>query len=203
MQNRSLHSSRRVLILALSCCAWIPASLQAAVFPSNSAALEWAPNPEADITGYKVYVGSASGNYESIIDVVGATRAILPSVPLGSTLYLAVSAYNSAGLESQPSSELVVIADVPKPAASTSFSMSSPGEGRLRWKYPKNSTVPADRFTVYASEDLVNWSPASDILISESSSSDEEWQYYEFPYTADKPRMFFQVGTSNAFGESR
>lgn len=205
MQIKTPHSTsrRRVLVFALSCAAWIPAILQAAVFPSNSAALEWVPNPEPDVAGYRVYIGSASGNYDSVIDVVGATRASLPQVPLGSTIYLAVSAYNSAGLESAPSTELVVIADVPKPAAATSFTMSSPGQGQIQWKYPKTAAVPADRFTVYASEDLVTWTPASEIPVSESASSDAEWHYFEFPYAADKPRMFFQVGTSNAFGESR
>lgn len=186
---------RRALVLALS-YAWIPASLQAA-------ALEWTPNPESDIAGYTVYIGSASGSYDSTIDVVGATRATLPSVPLGSTLYLAVSAHNDAGLESPLSTELVVIADVPKPAASTSFSMSSPGQGKLQWKYPKDAAIPADRFIVYASEDLTNWSPASEVLGSEPVSSDAQWHYFEFPYVADQPRMFFQVGAANAFGESR
>jgi hypothetical protein len=205
MRIKTLYptSRRRILALALACCASIPAFLQATVIPSNSAALEWNPNPEPDITGYKVYIGSVSGTYATVINVVGAAWTTLPSVPLGSTLYLAVSAYNTSGLESPRSAELVVTADVPKPAAATSFTLSSAGNGQLQWKYPKNASIPPDRFTVYASEDLVNWNPTSEILPSASASSDAQWLYFAFPYVSDKPRMFFLVGASNAFGESR
>lgn len=206
MQSKT-HSaftfSCHTLKFAAACVCLLPLATQAAVTPSDGASLAWSPNPESDVVGYHVYVGAASGSYDTIIDVVGETQAALPQVSLGTTLYLAVSAYNAAGLESPLSSELVVTVDVPKPVAAPSFTMSSAGQGKLRWKYPKNATTQADRFTVYASEDLVNWSPASEVLGSEPVSSDAEWLYFEFPYVANQPRMFFQLGASNAFGEIR
>lgn len=199
----SILYNRSSLILAVACSGFVPAMAPAAITPFENVSLEWDANFEPDIAGYKVYVGTESGSYPSVINVVGSTKVALPKVNLGTTLHIAVSAFNFEGIEGPLSSELVVIADVPAPAASTSFTMNSPGQGQIQWKYPKNAAVSPDRFTVYASEDLVNWVPASDVLISESASSDAEWLYFDFPYAADKPRMFFQVAAANAFGEIR
>ena len=135
------------------------------------------------------------------LDVPGTTKVLLPPVNLGTTYYLAVSAYNSAGEEGPRSAELVVTAAVPEPAASTSMSFSAPGQGQLQWRYPKSNGATAESFTVYASEDLVTWSPAGTVSAASPSSSDDEWLYFSFPYEAGKPRMFFRVGASNAFGE--
>jgi hypothetical protein len=173
----------------------------AAVVPSPGVSLEWSANPESDVVGYKVYFGTESTNYSAVIDVVGATKTELPAVSLGTTYYLAVSAYNAAGEESPRSAELKVTAEVPAAVADTSMSFSAPGQGQLQWRYPKANVPSADKFTIYASEDLKTWNPAGTVPVSASSSSDANWLYFEFPYAADKPRMFFRVGSSNAFGE--
>ncbi|WP_341406033.1 fibronectin type III domain-containing protein [Luteolibacter soli] len=171
------------------------------MIPSNGVSLEWNANPESDVVGYKVYFGTTSQNYTAVIDVVGATKTQLPAVSLGSTYYLAVSAYNAKGDESPRSAELKVTADVPAPAANTSMSFSAPGQAQLQWRYPKANVPVADKFTIYASEDLKTWSSAGTVAASASSSSDANWTYFKFPYSADKKRMFFRVGASNAFGE--
>jgi len=180
-----------------------PFVASAAIIPSTGASLEWNTNPEADVVGYKVYFGTESQNYTSVIDVVGTTKMQLPAVSLGSTYYLAVSAYNATGEESPRSAELKVLADVPAPVADTSMSFSAPGHGQLQWRYPQSDVPSADKFTVYASEDLKTWQPAGTVAASASSSSDANWLYFQFPYAADKKQMFFKVGSSNAFGEFR
>ncbi|RYD85310.1 MAG: hypothetical protein EOP84_02945 [Verrucomicrobiaceae bacterium] len=179
-----------------------PFVASAAVIPSNGASLEWNANPEPDVVGYKVYLGTESQNYTSVIDVAATTKLQLPTVNLGTTtFYLAVSAYNAKGEESPRSAELKVIADVPAPAADTSMSFSAPGQGQLQWRYPKSDVPAADKFTIYASEDLKTWKSAGSVAASASSTSDANWLYYKFPYSAGKGRMFFKVGGSNAFGE--
>ncbi|HEY1120434.1 MAG TPA: fibronectin type III domain-containing protein [Haloferula sp.] len=165
--------------------------------------MEWNANPEADVVGYKVYLGTESKNYTTVTDVPGTTKMRLPSVSLGTTFYLAVSAYNAKGEESPRSAELKVIADVPVTTSGTSMSFSAPGQGQLQWRYPNSNAPAADKFTIYASEDLKTWKSAGTVDASASSSSDANWRYYKFPYSADKGRMFFRVGGSNAFGESQ
>lgn len=185
-------------LLAIAAC---PFLASAAVIPSNGVSLQWNANPEPDVVGYKVYFGTESQKYTAVINVVGSTKTELPAVSLGTTYYLSVSAYNAAGDESPRSAELKVTADVPAPVADTSMSFSGAGKGQLQWRYPKTNVPAADKFVIYASEDLKTWSPAGSVLASSPSSSDANWHYFKFPYAADKPRMFFRVGSSNAFGE--
>jgi len=173
----------------------------AAVIPSAGVSLQWNANPEPDVVGYKVYFGTESQKYSAVINVVGATKTELPAISLGSTYYLAVSAYNAAGTESPRSAELKVTAEVPVPVVDTTMGFSAPGQGQIQWRYPKSNAPVADKFTVYASEDLKTWTPAGNVSASNSSNSDANWNYFKFPYAADKPRMFFKVGSSNAFGE--
>jgi len=191
----------RLPLLAIAICPFVASS---AVIPSTSVSLQWNANPEPDVVGYKVYFGTESQNYTAVIDVAGSTKTELPSVSLGSTYYLAVSAYNAAGIESPRSAELKVTAEVPTAVANTTMSFSTPGQGgqaELQWRYPKSNVPAADKFTIYASEDLETWSPAGTVSAADSVNSDSEWLYFKFPYTADKPRMFFKVGSANAFGE--
>jgi hypothetical protein len=188
----------RFILLAIALCPFVTS---AAVIPSTSVSLQWNANPEPDVVGYKVYFGTESQNYTAVINVAGATKTELPAVSLGSTYYLAVSAYNAAGEESPRSAELKVTAEVPAAAADTSMSFSAPGQGQIQWRYPKSNVPAADKFTVYASEDLQTWRPAGTVSAVDSASSDSDWLYFNFPYAADKPRMFFKVGSANAFGE--
>ncbi|MCW1924759.1 fibronectin type III domain-containing protein [Luteolibacter arcticus] len=185
-------------MLSVAACPFIAS---AAVIPSEVVSLEWNANPEPNVVGYKVYFGTQSGDYSAVIDVAGATQTELPAVSLGTTYYLAVSAYNAAGEEGPRSSELAVTAEVPSPVADTSMSFDAPGQGQLQWRYPKSNVPAADKFTIYASEDLKTWQPAGSLPSSAASSSDADWLYFRFPYASDKPRMFFRVGSSNAFGE--
>jgi hypothetical protein len=83
--------------------------------------LEWNANTDPDVAGYKLFYGTASGNYTTQRDVGKVTRAIIPELTLGATYFFAVQAYNSAALESKPSTEVQVTAVQvsPTPAAPT------------------------------------------------------------------------------------
>lgn len=79
-----------------------------ALLASASAAdvrLRWNPNPEPDIAGYRVYHGTTSGAWITTVDVGNVTEATVEGVPDDRPTYLAITAYNDAGLESIPSEE--------------------------------------------------------------------------------------------------
>lgn len=77
------------------------------VAPSTTqATLEWDPNSESDLAGYKMYVGTASGVYGEPIDVGLATTYTVTGLLPGRTYYFAVSAYNTSGKESGKSNEV-------------------------------------------------------------------------------------------------
>ena len=81
--------------------------------------LAWDPNVEPDLSGYKVYSGTASRNYSGTVDVGNWTSCVMGGLEPGRTYYFAAKAYNAAGSESDYSAEVVY--SVP---AACSFSLS-------------------------------------------------------------------------------
>ena len=66
----------------------------------------WQPNAEPDLAGYKLYAGTISGVYVGSVDVGRTTTFELFGLVRGTTYYFALTAYNTAGLESDFTSEL-------------------------------------------------------------------------------------------------
>lgn len=75
----------------------------------GSATLSWSPNAEADLGGYKIYLGTRSGIYDypgSPFIVGNTTRTVINNLPHGHTYYFAATAYDLAGNESAHSAEV-------------------------------------------------------------------------------------------------
>ena len=76
---------------------------------TGSLTLRWAANGEPDLAGYKIYVGTDSGTYSfpgSAFVVGKVTSYTITDLPKGQTYFLAISAYDSAGNESELSAEV-------------------------------------------------------------------------------------------------
>ena len=76
---------------------------------TGSATLSWTSNSEADLAGYKLYVGTAPGRYTYagspvIIGLMGSYT--ISGLPMGQTYYFSLSAFDSSGNESALSSEV-------------------------------------------------------------------------------------------------
>jgi hypothetical protein len=74
--------------------------------PTTQVTLEWDPNTEADLAGYRMYVGTASGVYGAPIEVGLATTYTVVNLLASHTYYFAVAACNTAGIESGKSNEV-------------------------------------------------------------------------------------------------
>ncbi|HEY5705410.1 MAG TPA: PA14 domain-containing protein [Terrimicrobiaceae bacterium] len=85
------------LLLLLSC------SLARAV---QSVTLAWNASSSAGVTGYKVYYGTVAGSPNTSINVGNVTTATVSNLNDATTYFFSVAAYNSAGVESQRSSEI-------------------------------------------------------------------------------------------------
>jgi hypothetical protein len=77
----------------------------------GSVQLAWDANtstgdPNTNTVGYRLHIGTASGNYSRVIDVGSATTAAISNLISGSTYYFVVSAYNVAGIEGPYSNEV-------------------------------------------------------------------------------------------------
>lgn len=86
------------------------APLALAQTPTNSIVasvrLAWDPNPEPDIAGYRVHRGIASGTRIETREAGLATTNVWTGLLQGVTNFFTVTAYNTAGLESDPSNEV-------------------------------------------------------------------------------------------------
>ena len=69
--------------------------------------LAWNANPESDIAGYRLYFGTESGIRSTMVDVGNVTTSPL-GLPAAGTYFAVVTAYNTFGLESLPSSEITL-----------------------------------------------------------------------------------------------
>jgi hypothetical protein len=67
--------------------------------------LAWDPSPSTNISGYKVYVGSASGEYDATITLGNQTAYTVTRLGTG-TWYFAVTAFDNDGNESDFSNEV-------------------------------------------------------------------------------------------------
>ena len=113
---RSLSALTYLIALALSLLVFCQNAHPAQI------TMTWDPNNEPDLAGYKVYYGSSSRNYEVFADVGNQTTCTLSDLEEGQTFYLAATAYDVTGNESDYSEELTYY--VPKvntpPIASSS-----------------------------------------------------------------------------------
>lgn len=94
-----------VAIIALTC-----ALAHAAVVT-----LAWDAVPDPEVTGYKVYVGTASGTYGTPIDCKNVTTCAVNGLHLGTKYYFAATAYAASGIESGYSNEVSYTVPVPSP----------------------------------------------------------------------------------------
>ncbi|HKY20072.1 MAG TPA: fibronectin type III domain-containing protein [Vicinamibacterales bacterium] len=94
---------------------------------AGTVTLRWDPNPEPDIAGYIVSMGTASGQYSSSADIGNQTSFQTADLDLTRTYYFSVQAYNTAGIRSAPSAEVSTTALVtPLSLTSITTSVASP-----------------------------------------------------------------------------
>lgn len=86
--------------------------------------LAWDPSTDPEVTGAIVYYGNASRNYPWHTNVGNVTRATVQGLTNGLTYFFAVTATNSAGLESDYSNEVSTNLQV-KPMPFTNLTFTS------------------------------------------------------------------------------
>jgi hypothetical protein len=86
----------------------IPVSLTLSSTVADTANLGWNANSDIDLTGYKVYRGTASGTYGAPLTTLPKTTTSYTATGLqtGTTYFFVITAYDSAGNESTFSNEV-------------------------------------------------------------------------------------------------
>ncbi len=72
----------------------------------SQATLTWEANTEPDLSGYRLYYGTSSGNYDKNVDVGNETMHSLSGLKSGQIYYISVRSYDSSGNESDDSIEV-------------------------------------------------------------------------------------------------
>ena len=115
-----------------------------------SVSLQWDPNSETDLAGYRVYYKADSSELpfdgvEAVegaapIDVQGLTTTTISGLDPGRTYYLTVTAYNKAGLESPYSKIVAKVTPLPDSTAPNVLSFTIPSTAT-------SLTIPITTFT--------------------------------------------------------
>jgi hypothetical protein len=95
--------SRQILRLALCCALYIFCGCMQAM--ATDVSLAWDASASADVTGYKIYVGTASGTYDAPTTIGNLTSYTVTGLSSG-TYYFSVTAYDASGNESGFSNEV-------------------------------------------------------------------------------------------------
>ena len=101
------------------------------VTAANHITLAWDANPESDIAGYKVYSGTNSRVYPTVVNVGNRTTVTLSNLVSGRTYFLALTAYDTTALESDFSGEVVYAVPVETP--DLAFTYLGGGSYRIRF----------------------------------------------------------------------
>jgi hypothetical protein len=116
----ALYNHRCFLYAVVLLCSVIATHAQSRV------TVAWDRNSESNITGYKLHCGTVARVYTDIINVGNVTTASVSNLAPGVTYRFAVTALNTAGLESDYSSEIAFtttnIVTANTPPAISSFS---------------------------------------------------------------------------------
>ena len=86
----------------------VPSVLLTLIVLNQAVTVQWLPNSEQDLAGYKVYYGIASRSYSRIIPVGLNTTYQVSDLEPGHEYFFAVTAYDTAGNESQYSEEVSI-----------------------------------------------------------------------------------------------
>src|SRR6266478_723318 len=98
-----------LVVLACLCLAFAVTPAQAAqVQLAWDAPVQTNGIPVPNLVGYKLYYGSQSGQYQTMVQVGLTPTSTVTNVSAGQTYYFAIKAYDSTGTESAFSNEVSV-----------------------------------------------------------------------------------------------
>ncbi len=144
----------------------------ASLASAGALTLAWDRNPEPNVAGYRVYYGTQAGSLSSMVDAGNNTSWQVRDLVDGQRYYLAVSAYNTSGLESPLStavSGVVVglaglLSDIstPAPTGRPITWTALAGGGTLEYRFVRLSLQSGvwSEVQPYGPSNVFNWTPS-------------------------------------------
>ena len=113
-----------------------------ALSAQESVTLAWDANSESDLAGYRIYYGQSSQSRTNRIEVVNGTTATISNLSRGRTYSFVATAYNSSGLESEPSNEVsYTVADEPQPLLIMTDTLMARTNGEVQFSVSDQSVT--------------------------------------------------------------
>ena len=117
-ESKAFHSSLSSLLNS-TLLAFLSVIICTAISYAAQVTLEWDANSEPNISGYNVYYGNSSRDYDVTLGVGNWTSVTIADLVDNETYYFAVTAYNTDGDESGYSSETCINCSSPSSTASS------------------------------------------------------------------------------------
>jgi hypothetical protein len=138
-------------------------NLNAAPPASYSVALAWDGSTSADVTGYRLYYGAASGNYTNSLALGNVTTGTVSGLAGGVPYFFAVTAYDTNGLESPFSNEFSFVPGVP------TVQISVPAAGQVVITV---TGLNGHTYDIQATQDFNSWVVIGTVILGASGSQD-------------------------------
>jgi chitinase len=103
---REFHRGPRHLFFLLTLLLFALCAMLYSTAYAASVELEWDPNTEPELAGYKIYWGTSSGSYAFSKNVGNTTFCTITGLDEGKTYYFAATAYDGAAIESDYSNQI-------------------------------------------------------------------------------------------------
>jgi hypothetical protein len=127
------------------------------------AALNWERSSSPEVAGYRVYYGTACGNYTHSVTVGNLTTNTIPGLASGVTYFFAVTAYDTNGLESNFSNESSYVPGIPavqlRPAPAGQFGLSVSG-------------LIGHMYEIQATQNFTDWTVIGTVTLGASAAAD-------------------------------
>lgn len=131
---------------------------------AKTVSLQWDPNTEADLAGYKIYYktetnsfpfdGTGAAEGASPVDVIKQTTTSISGLDAGETYFFTVTAYNTSGLESSYSNIVTVAESLPPMAAISSPANNSAVSGTVSINVDASDNVAVSKVEYYVNGSL-------------------------------------------------
>jgi len=162
-----------------------------AAHAQSSVTLGWDASTDPALAGYRLYQGVVSHTYTSSTNVSTATTATVTGLMPGRTYFFAVTAYDTAGLESSYSGEVSYTVPVPAPKGPRlQMAVNAAKQVTL------SGTAPAGyMYAVLATKDFKTWTTNGSVLVSTNGT----FQFID-PTAATNSMRFYrlrQISTSS------
>ncbi len=158
-----------------------PVPARSVTFPANSVALAWDRSASAEVTGYRVYYGAASGIYTNSTVVGNVSTNSVSGLAPGAAYFFAITAYNAAGLESPFSNEITYT--VPTGAPTVQIRLALNRQVILTVNGQSGHT-----YEIQATSALPTWTPIGTVTLGPSGAID-----FLDPSAANFPNRFYRI----------